>query len=454
MQFIFSLFTSYPFIEPPKDIFAWIGLSTLSVVFLIGVFASRREKAGFSSRRWLYLVLIIVFTCLSTLFIGFRFPAQNSSPLFQFTVIYHPTAVMVFSAIPIVLAGAFFGPITAGIMGATSGLLVSVWDTHSYFTILELGLLGFIFAWMIRQRFQSKLFAHLHHPIITAIVFPIVFAPLVMLSSLFAAGGELAIRLDFALTQTWPIIAGWWLEFLAAGIIAESLYLSRITGWVRPGKPVLPVFEKSLSAKFTFTIVPVFLAAFIVLLIGDWVVAGSVSKKLMEDRLGNMSMIAADSLPYFLETGQNLLTNYADELSLNTDVNSIPQLLSEYFEAIPFFSSFFVLDENGDVLQNFPMDSEYPTEIDELAVVDLALGGAKIQTCILTPLESSQSARVAFVARIGRHQSCRQPDKRSENQISSFGSIHRINTVDTYTPRPKDQRKLGNPMCSRKQDCL
>ncbi len=46
--------------------------------------------------------------------------------------------------------------------------------------------------------------------------------------------------------------------------------------------------------------------------------AGKAAREMIQSRLANTGVLAANSLPYFMEVGQNLLLNLADPALMNT----------------------------------------------------------------------------------------------------------------------------------------
>ena len=401
MQFIFNLFTSYPYIELPYDAAGWIGLFFVLGLLVFMLMKARDTGKTFIKKNWLLFLLVVGFSCVTALFIGFRFPSQQTVKLFGLPFIYQPAAVMIFAAVPITLCAGFFGTVGATLAGALTGLMIGLWDTHHIFTVFEYAGLGLLFSWLIRQCYKSAFFSLIRHPLLASFIVPAIFIPITMFNSLFVTGGELAIRIDYALTQSWHYSVSHFVVFFVGGAIAEAIYLLKVKTWVR-----CPVFtdspiDRNLSLKFTVSILPIFIAAFVVLLLGDWVAAGQASRKLIEDRLANMSAIAAESLPFFLETGQNLVTNFADEELLQMDADSLRFVFEERLNSIPYFTEFILFDADGELVYSYPQDIGMVSEADELAAVNLALEGAQTQTCSVRPgVEGANGAKTSFIASI------------------------------------------------------
>ena len=110
---------------------------------------------------------------------------------------------------------------------------------------------------------------------------------------------------------------------LLAGLITEGLYLLKIKNWGRTEALKPSPSESSLPVRFINVSLLMIALTLIGLFIGDWMVAGKASKKMLEDNLSSISNVAAESLPYFMESGQNLILSLADETLLNGTTESI-----------------------------------------------------------------------------------------------------------------------------------
>jgi hypothetical protein len=62
---------------------------------------------------------------------------------------------------------------------------------------------------------------------------------------------------------------------------------------------------------FLFSIAPLAFFLFIFLLAGDWFVAYNAARRMLREQLGSTAQVASDTLPFFLESGQNLIQQLA-----------------------------------------------------------------------------------------------------------------------------------------------
>ena len=71
--------------------------------------------------------------------------------------------------------------------------------------------------------------------------------------------------------------------------------------------------ETSLMGRFFYNVAPWSLLLVVLLMVGDWFVAERSAREMLRDRLSSTAEVAANSVPYFLETGQNLILQFASD---------------------------------------------------------------------------------------------------------------------------------------------
>ncbi|HRJ76776.1 MAG TPA: cache and HAMP domain-containing protein, partial [Anaerolineales bacterium] len=158
------------------------------------------------------------------------------------------------------------------------------------------------------------------------------------------------------------------------------------------------------ESRFLFAVGAFILMLLLTLLIGDWIVAGRAARELLEDRLSSAGESASQSVPFFLETGQNLAVQLAsDPRLLEATDDELRSIIGSRIQAVPYFDQFIVLDANNkDVLAIYPpVDSTtfrlYP---DEDSGIFLATNGVLTQIYSITPTNTEESARVSFMVAI------------------------------------------------------
>ena len=215
--------------------------------------------------------------------------------------------------------------------------------------------------------------------------------------------GGITVRFDFAVSQIIPLSISNAGELLIAGVIAEGLYLLKFKNWGRAEALKPSPSESSLPVKFINVSLLMIALTLIGLFIGDWMVAGKASRKMLEDNLSSISNVAAESLPYFMETGQNLILSMADESLLNGTSETIRQNLENKLRWLPFpLTRLALFDQNGELVAVYPENSTFSQALSdkELAGVNYALKGVLIQSYTVAPPDNSNSADIMFIAEI------------------------------------------------------
>ncbi len=400
MQIIFSRLTSAQYIDPPFHLLGWIGWFVLLLAFGLAFWRWREPFPVQNIRRGLVLAGLAVLAVLGGLFLGVRLPGDALLPVPMIPVERSMPAVMLLAAVPWVLGAGILGPLPGALLGAIGGLVLSLFDTHSIYTTVQLAGLALLVSVSLRQRYRTAPYQFLRHPLGAAVVLAFAFAPVYMFSSFFEVNGSLAVRLDYAITQSWPLMLARGVELIIGGLVGEAVRLAFPRFWPRPALLVPSPSESSLQKRFFYTTMPLVLGLILALIITDWLVAGAASRRMVEDRLRSTAEVAADSLPYFVESGQNLLINMASPDLTGLAGASLRDALASRLRSVPYFRQLFLFDLNGNPVGGYPsstLEQIQPTE-EEIHGIDLALKGVLIQNYIIPPVKSETTAQVSFLA--------------------------------------------------------
>lgn len=403
MHTIFTLLTVPPRLDLPYHLDGWLGWIGIFSLILWGM----RHKGGAILRLgrntyWQVFLALAVAVPVTTLFIGVGFSEENALPMPGMPVEPATSAIMVLSALPWVLASGILGPLPAAGLAAFSGLLVALWSTHSIFTPLEYAGLAWAFSAAVRQNYRTPFYGLLRHPLGAGVLLALAFAPIFIFTAFLASDGTLAVRLDYALTQSWQTMIARGAALIFASAFAELLYLARLPFWGEQTALEPAPTETSISVRFFIGTGALVVVIMLILMISDWIVAGRAARAMIRDRLSGTAQVVAESLPYFLETGQNLLTSLADEDLLQMERSEVPQELAARLRSVPYFQQLFLIDENGQPVAGYPLErfeQIFPTQ-EERVGIELALKGVKFQTFIIPPLANENSAQISFLAAI------------------------------------------------------
>ncbi len=399
---IANLFAPKPYVNLPFDFVGWVGWFFLLGLLVWVVMVWWEPFRDQLQKKWLWFIGLALFSPVATLLLAIRVPNIGKLPLPGLPSEPIQPFLLILFAIPWVLGGGLLGRIPALFLGLLSGFQLALWGTHSLFSPLEIGGMAFLFSVIIRQNYRTRFYQLLRHPIIAALFLGISFLPVFILSTFFNTQGGLAIRLDYALTEVWWMAIARGVELLIAGLVAEVIFLSGSKIWYQPRTLQPSPEEASLETRFLHFTLPMILVLVIVLILGDWMVAGAAARKMIRDRLSSTAEVAAESLPYLQETGQSLILSVAQPDLANLSGVELSNHLAAHLRSIPYFRQFFVINAQKETMGGYPESdfSQIRLSDEEKLGIDLALKGVLVQTYAIEPLLGENSAQLSFIAAI------------------------------------------------------
>jgi len=360
MEFLFTLLAGIAFPALPT-LAGWTIWLTLLGLLVIALFRWRPHQPEWKGREWGFFAALLIFTALTSLFIGIRLSSDSTRPLPGVPADAPGSALMIFSAIPWLLGGGLLGPWGGALLGAVAGLLRGALDTYSLFSVLELALLGAWFALHVRQRFRTPAYALLRQPLIAALLlipFHLLFYTISALFTQWSADVFVpaTARLDFALSNSLPATLAFGGEMLVGGLVAQIFALTFPGLWGSTAALQPSPAERSMESRFLFSAGTFIVLLLITLLAGDWIVAGRAARGMLQDRLASAAEATAQGVPFFLETGQNLAAQVAsDPRILSASGIELDSALASGVRTTPYFDQLFVMDATThDLLGAYP----------------------------------------------------------------------------------------------------
>src|SRR5688572_18636793 len=252
MQFIPSLLDNLAYVNPipAAGWLVWLGIGGLLAV---SFYNWRTYQPKLDARGWGLFGVLFFVTLATAFFIGLEFSSGSSLPVPGLPEKPPGSTMMIFSAIPWMLAGGLLGPFAAAGLGMLSGLVRAIWDTHSLFTVIELGLMGSLFAVFNRQRYRTALYSWLRQPLFSALLLTVIHAILFVLSAFFTTASVVATvteRLDYALSNVGLASLAFAAEVLVGGLFAQVIAIAFPTRWGGMGALQPSPAEKSIETRF------------------------------------------------------------------------------------------------------------------------------------------------------------------------------------------------------------
>ncbi|MEW5868783.1 MAG: ATP-binding protein [Chloroflexota bacterium] len=369
--------------------FRWRGLNNV---------ATRRQRN--------LLIFLLIFAPLAGLFVGIGLPPGSSLLPPEVTSGPVEPIAMLFLALPWVLAGGMFGPASATLAALLSGLPLVLFRAYNLYTPLGYALLAVLFSAAMRQRYRTPTYKWLRHPLVTALGLVLLYPPLYLTFAILNSRGALASRLDYAISNLPGFTLAFAIEMLLAAIFAEVLTRLVPASWGSRGRLLPSPAESSLRTRFILSLAPLGIILVLTLVIGDWVAAGQAARSMLEKRMKNAAETAAANVPYFLEAGQSLIVQLAEDTRLlSQDRGELSQALEEDIKAVPFFNQLTVFDTQAslsDPLVSYPTAYNIGNQapIEEQFGMMLALEGVTSQIFTIQPVAGQTTAQISFVAAI------------------------------------------------------
>lgn len=384
---------------PLAGVLVWLGLAGLLGVALVNW---RKYNIEWNTRATWTLVALAVSIPFATLLLGLEFSSGSRLPVPGLPEEPAGSTMMLFSAIPWILAGGLLGPYAAAGVAIFSGLLRGVWDTHSLFTMLDFGLMGAMFAVANRQRYRTLNYRLLRQPLVSALLLTLAHAVLFVLSTLFTVSSSvpMTVRLDYALSNLGVVSLTFAGEMLIAGIAAQVIAIAFPNYWGGMGKLLPSPSEKSIETRFVFGAGTIISLLLLTLLIGDWFVAGAAARNLLQKQLKSSAELASQNVPFFLETGQNLVLQIASDPRLQDANADVSALLAEHGQSVPYFNQLVIFDvPTQTMLAGYPSGLMFQMTGSEQEGLALAQGVPN-QIYTIPPLTDGEAAGVSFLAAI------------------------------------------------------
>lgn len=402
----YTFFQTFPFLRIlfPADLLSWlVWLGLLAAAAFVawragarGVIWTRPQQLRLAGLALAVPLVIVLFTL--------RLPTDGALPVPDLGAPARGPLLAPLLALPAMLALVWFGTPPAAVMFGLSGLFLALWDTRSPFTALELAFLLAAFGYLRAQRFRTPLFAWLRQPLVAAAALALVYPLLYVATAFFWVSTSSLVSFDFALSRVlWaslsvaaPLLLG------AAGL---QLALKRWPTLAPAAEAAQPApSERSLEARFLFALAPVVLLAFVTLGALTWWTAGRAAAQLFADRINNNLEIAADSVPFLLETGQNLILQMAVDTRLaDASPAEAQALLQSQLGGVPYFEQISLVDTGGNSVTGVPV-ADYASlqpSSTELNALSLAIQGVALQIVSVPPQsEAGGSAQLVFIAAV------------------------------------------------------
>ena len=403
MSLVTNLFQEQPFIILPTSFQGRLGLILWVLILAFMILRYRGYQRPWSKTQAMILMSLVFSVPITNFFLGIQLDNINNQPFPGGLLETRGLYVMFFSALPWVLAGGLLGPLPAALLGIGSGTILALWNTHSPFTPLEISFLAIVYSIFSMQRYRNSINTAIRQPFIAALITSFLFPIIFLLDGIYLGGGDITARLDYSLTNVFPLSLAAGIPLWIAGLFGYLVIYTFPNLW--GGQPPWKTSpsDESLITRSLRNLLPIIILLIIIPFFFGWKNALRQSEIMIIDQMNTVAESTASSVPPFLDLGRRVISEIAD--SLPTDLNSESELeivLEEKIQQIPYFTQLFVIDKNGNSLGSYPDEDFDPVDsgLNELSSIDLAFNGFQNPANNLTPANSMQSALISFVSPI------------------------------------------------------
>lgn len=384
----------------PGDVLSWIGWLVFLAIIILGMYFEKFNPLKLTDRRSTIFIVLLLSIFITTPMMGVAYTSSGSLPLPGVPDYPQVMHMMIFAALPWMIAAGILGVKPAVILAGISGLVYALASSHSIFTPLIFMFLALVFSICLQQKYRGKAYRFIRQPVVAYLISMLVFAPFLLICLLIAAGDvEASVKVNYAIQNFMPNYLSIALMTLTGSVVTQGVVIITMPRKQDVDGGEVPPEKKSLRYRFLISLLPAIALMLIILVISDWVIAEKSARGVLEERISSISRVTAEGIPYFLETGQNLLSHIGKhEIVHSSDQALITAYLAEEIRSLPYFEQLFYLTAEGELLTSYPPINTgmiHPTQ-EEMTAIQLANNGVQNQAYTIAPAPGEQSARLSF----------------------------------------------------------
>jgi PAS domain S-box-containing protein len=341
------------FLEPTGWEYALFVLEALLILSLLYTF--RRDFFKLDRRGLLLLFACLLAPALTEHVAVVQFSGRNLLPPPGVPFAPPQPFAPLLGALPLAIAGAWLGPGAGLLVGLAKGVLRAGTATGGIADPFHLALFGFLVGFLLQQEYRGRLPLIARQPLVALPLMTPFAASLLLLSSFAHVADAGLSGFDYAVSLTTATLGSLFIESLVAATVIQAVYVSRPR--LRPVRAAhrLPPYSRTLNRRFLFLFVPLIGLITVVLVYAVTSTALRLAISEAVQQMARDANSAADGIPYFIQTGQGLLSEYASDPELwDGDPDTLETRLRRDLRTVIFFDQFVLFDENGQRLAMYP----------------------------------------------------------------------------------------------------
>src|SRR5512141_2101472 len=151
-----SSFPSF-YIDLPLNLLSGVGWLALFAVLLYINWRWWENGKSRLRQRWMVIIALAIATPVLAILFPVRIPFENVLPVPGVPTDPRLPVMFVLAGLPFVLAAGMLEPVWVCLIGAFTGLVIGLFETHHLFTLLEYAGLATLYSAAVRQRYRTWL---------------------------------------------------------------------------------------------------------------------------------------------------------------------------------------------------------------------------------------------------------------------------------------------------------
>jgi signal transduction histidine kinase len=336
--------------QEPWALIAWFLWFT--VIIYVAIKLHDQEQL-IDRKKLIWLAFLSVLLLVLTPFFGI-YPGSDG----VISASYPPIGyLMFFAAIPWMVSGGIIGLLPAVGLAGMSGVLLAYLDTHNIFTPLILMSIALVYSWGVRQRYRTLFFRLFRFPIFGGLISVLICSGLLFIASFLSVPGSIVLRIVVSATRMPKMLFALTGMVFIGGIVSTFIGILFENLWGGYGPLETAPGEKRLLFRILAITIPLFAVLWTTLAVGFWSVTEKATRQDMVTQLTETARMVAQGISTFVDTGESILFEAANEPGLATaSVNDLTKLLSQNTTAASFFDQLGLMNRNGALLARYSLE--------------------------------------------------------------------------------------------------
>jgi len=358
----------------------------------------KTATARAAETEWLLVLLLLAPIAAESLLVHLSLPAGGAALGLPKELVGPVFGIL--AAIPWMLAAGYLGIWQAVLVGLAAGLARGGWDSQSLTTPLMMALTAGLTAWLMHQNFREGGAKLARQPLAASVAGGVVFGLLRVIEVYASSPGGVYDGLDFAITQFGPIMWASILETGIGGIVGQILLSTNTGAWHRPVHLQAGPYNRSLASRMVSALAAMGILGVVVLGSGQWYLARSSARDLVENQMQQTAVQAGEGIPFFIQAGRATIRRLAQQaMPLLQLEGGDPSTLVEAVANQDMFQRLAVFDTQGSLVTLVPNSASLsqPLPLAFEAGLKIGLQGVP-QEVVYPPENRAQAVQLVFLA--------------------------------------------------------